>query len=376
MTAVAALFALLRVAVAAHGHVGGLVVAGADFVSPTRYTHGVPIRLGTGYDGQFYYRMALNPLKWSRTAYGIHFDTLGRLDRVAYPALVWLTSVGQRAAVPVMMVVVNVAALGVLAGLCSSLARQAGRHPLWGLLLAGSFGFLWSLSRDLTELTEAVFVVAGLVAIRGGRPVVAGAVLSVAVLAREPALIIVAAIFVARAWALWGWRRHRPGAEHWRPGAADAAWLMPVMAFAAWQVALRLGTGAVLILTSGQNNSGLPFVGLADGFVHYAERLPSLASLLWFGELGVLAVVGALAAFSLSTSKAAVHERVAWVAAALLAVSLTRAVYLGDVGFRSLDDFFLLSGVLLLFSRVRLDLAGVLVAGAWCVVALQLVLFI
>jgi hypothetical protein len=315
---------------------------------------------------------------------------------VAYPSIVWLASAGQQAVTPTMMIVVNVAALGALAGLCAALSRQAGRHLLWGLLLAGFFGFLWTLSRDLTELTEAVFVVAGLVAVRAGRPVVAGVMLGIAVLAREPALLVVGALVLARAWALLQGRRAAPaaGSAGRAPeaggvapglgrvdrvrghGPPDAAWVIPVAAFAAWQLALRTGTGIFPALTSGNNNAGVPFIGLVDGFGHYLDRLPRLASLLWFGELAVLALLGTLAAISLRHSTAALHERIAWVAAALLAVSLTKGIWLGDVGFRSLDDFWLLSGVLVLSSRLRLDLAGLVVAGAWCVVCVELVLFI
>jgi hypothetical protein len=399
---VAVVFVLLRVVIAAHGHVDGLVVAGAAHVSRTPYTSDLPIRQGTGYDGQFYFRLALDPLDWSSQAFGIRLDTLGRLDRVTYPAIVWLVSAGQRAAVPVMMPVVNIVALAALAMLCAALSRHAGRHPLWGLLVAGFFGFLWSLGRDLTELTEAVFVVAGLLAVRQGRPFVGGLMLSAAVLAREPALVVVGALFVSRVWVLTHPRTatapgtRGPGNGTAGSGAdghlgdraagsitrliggADAAWALPVVAFAAWQLALRAVTGTFPVLTSGNNNVGVPLAGLAGGVAHYGARLPHIPSLLWFGELGVLVLVGTMAAASLrsGTSAALLHERIAWAVAGVLALTLTKGIWLGDVGFRSLDDFYLLSGVLLLFSRVRLDLVGLAVSAAWCVVAFELVLFI
>jgi hypothetical protein len=300
------------------------------------------------------------------------------------------------------MPVVNMVALATLATLCAALSRRAGRHPLWGLLVAGFFGFLWSLGRDLTELTEAVFVVAGLLAVRHGRPVVAGLMLSAAVLAREPALVVVGALFASRLWVLSHPRAGPgPGGHHpdngaagsgtggqpddrasgsgTRPiGRADAAWALPVVAFAAWQLALRAVTGTFPVLTSGNNNVGVPLAGLASGVAHYGARLPHIPSLLWFGELGVLVLVGALAAASLRsrTSTSLLHERIAWVVAGVLALTLTKGIWLGDVGFRSLDDFYLLSGVLLLSSRVRLDLVGLAVSTAWCVVAFELVLFI
>jgi len=375
-------FVALRTLVAAHGHIGGLVVAGSNYVSPGRYTEGVPIRAGAGYDGQFYYRLALDPLDWSRRAFGIRFDTFGRLDRVAYPAIVWLVSAGQYSAAHIMMPLVNIAALAFLAGSAAALAREAGRHAMWGLLLAGFWGFLWVLSRDLTELTEATSLVAALLAIRKARPIVAGILLAVAVLAREPALLVVGTVLLARAGAMTPWvpraaaRTQAPALAQPRPGMADAVWVIPVLAFAGWQLALRARIGVFGVLTSGQNNLGVPLAGFAGGFVHYLERLPSIASLLWVGELAVLALVGTMAAISLSKSTAALHERLAWAGSVVLAVLLVKGIWLGDVGFRSLDDFFVLSGVLLLFSRLRLDLAGLAVAGAWVVVALELVLFI
>ena len=152
--------------------------------------------------------------------------------------------------------------------------------------------------------------------------------------------------------------------------------MIPLAAFGAWQVALRAGTGMWALLTSGNNNTSTPLIGLAHGFVHYVNGLPETGSLVWFGELAVLALVGTLAAISLRNNTAPLHERIAWVATALLAVSLTKAIWLGDVGFRSLDDFWLMSGVVLLSSRLRLHLAGLVVAGAWCAVFVELVLFI
>ena len=384
VSGVAALWVALRVLIAAHGHIGGLVVAGSRYVSPTPYTRGVPIRPGTGYDGQFYFRLALGPLDWGRQAFGVTLDSLGRLDRVTYPAIVWALSAGQPSAVAVMMVVANVAAMGVLAGLCAALARTAGRHPLWGLLIGGFWGFLWTLGRDLTELTEAVFVVAGLLALRHRRPVLAGVLLAAAALAREEALAVAGAVLMARLWEVMAGRRRqrRPQPPSWQPTTvtggrwADAAWAIPAGAFAAWQLALRAATGSFPIRASGNANSGLPLVGAIGGLVNHLEHPAHVASVLWLGELVVLVFMGVMAARSLRTSTALLHEKLAWALSGLLALSLAKDIWLGNVGFRSLDDFYLLSGVLVLSSRLRPDILGAAVGGAWAVVAIELVLFI
>ena len=75
--------------------------------------------------------------------------------------------------VPYMLVAVNVAALTALAALGAVIARQGGRHAAWGLLLPAYFGLVTSLSRDTAEPVAAAFLVAGLLAIRARRPVLA-----------------------------------------------------------------------------------------------------------------------------------------------------------------------------------------------------------
>jgi hypothetical protein len=371
-TLAAACFCALRILVAGHGNPGSFVVAGTEHVRLTHYTSSLPVTRGSGYDGQFYYRLALSPADWARNAFGINLDNLGRLDRVTYPALVWLASAGgQVAAVPAMMVAVNVAAFGALAGLGAALAEEVGEHPLWGFLPASFFGFLWSASRDLTELTEATLVVAGLLLLRKRQPAAAGVVFSAAALAKESALVVAGAVFLARAWGIARGRE--------RPGAADAAWLFPGAAFLGWQLLLKAGTGTFPALGAGGANMGPPFAGLVGGAGHYIGRLPQVASLLWVSEAAVLLAVALGATISLAGTTAALHERIAWAGSMFLAVVLAKAIWLGDVGFRSLDDLWLFSSVLLLCSRsqqlARL-LAALFAAAAWCVVALELVLFI
>ena len=118
-----------------------------------------------------------------------------RLQRIGYPALAWLASFGQHAWTPVALVVVNVLALGAIGLVGGTLARDGGRPALWGLLLAGYFGFFISLGCDLTEPVAAACLLGGILAYRRGRPAVAG--------------------------LLFGWFSGRlPGLLSWRPASA------------------------------------------------------------------------------------------------------------------------------------------------------------
>ena len=384
---VALVFAVMRALVAAGGNVAGFIIVGEAHSHRAALPHGVPVYPLTGYDGEFYYRLALNPLTWRHVAFGITLDAPYRISRIGYPALAWLASGGRHALVPYTLVAVNIVGVAVLAGCATALARHAGRRAVWGLAIAGYWGFLWTLGRDTTEIVAAAALLGGLLAIRRERFVVAGAALAVGALARETVLVFVGAIFVAR---MIGWgraalaeRRGSPGAgsdagdlTRRGPGWADAIWALPGLAFVGWQSAVWARLGSFPVLSSDTSNSGTPFAGLIDGVRHYVPALPSRAALAWVVELAVLVIVVASAALAWRTSQAMLHERLAWIGYGGLAIVLQGPIWLGDVGFRSLDEVFLLSGVLLLFSTRRMGWQAWLIAGTWCAVCIQTILYI
>jgi hypothetical protein len=378
------LVAAARIIVAGHGNVASFIVVGSAHVR-ARVPAGVPIASGQGYDGQFYYRMALGPLNFNHTAYGIRMDTLSRFERIAYPALAWLVAGGRGWLVPWSLVIVNVIALTCLGALGAVIAREAGRHSWWGLALPGYFGFAWVLSRDLAEIVTATFVVAGVVALRHNRVGLAATAFSAAVLSRETTLIVVALLALERPLSTIRARivdrRNGPAPVIAAPTtqgdpARAVTWVLPCVAFVGWQLVTRLAIGSWPLLTSGQRNLDVPFVGLVRGFSHYLGRVPSTAAALWFGELLILGVVVVAAAMALRTTTARLYERAAWLAYGLLALTLAPGIWLGDVGFRSLDDLYVFSCIVLLSSKQRLTVPGFLVAGSWVVVAVELVRFI
>ena len=128
-TLAALAFALARWQTWAHGSIGRFILVGRHFATPAQLPHGMPVAPTYGYDGQFFYRLALNPLNFSPTAYGITMDRPYRYMRIGYPALTWLVSLGQHFLVPIMLVAVNVAAVGALGylGAVFATAGQAAR---------------------------------------------------------------------------------------------------------------------------------------------------------------------------------------------------------------------------------------------------------
>src|SRR5580704_10779986 len=201
-------FVLARLQTWAQGNIGRFILVGRHFATPAQLPPGIPVAPTYGYDGQFFYRLALNPFNFRPIAYGIRVDQPYRYMRIGYPWLTWLVSVGQHVLVPVMLVVINVAAIGVMGFLGGVFARQGGRHALAGLVLPAYFGLITSVSRDTAEPLSAACLLGGLLAIRARRPLLAGLLLAYGVLTRESVLVAVAAVGMVE--VVGAIRRRRP----------------------------------------------------------------------------------------------------------------------------------------------------------------------
>ncbi|MGH8989331.1 MAG: hypothetical protein ACRDXC_12200 [Acidimicrobiales bacterium] len=352
-------FVLGRLFVVAKADMSRFVMAGSHFVNAAEVPNGLHVFSGSGYDGQFYYRLALDPADLARSAFGITLDSWFRIQREGMSVLAWLASGGQHQLVPEAIVAVNLSALVALGWLSGLVARDAGRHAGWGMLLAGYWGFLFSIGRDLPEVVASCFLVGGLVALRRARPVLAGVVLACAVLTLETTLDVVVAIALV---ALFQILRHRRP-----PGASDVAWVLPGLAFVGWQLTGWAVTGFLPMRSDAGDNLGLPIVHMVGAVFHYATHLTSPSSLVWLGELFVLGVVTVMAAWSLLRSRAPAWEKSAWVVASLVALSLARGVWYGLATFRGFEDVYLLSVIVLIGSRRRLRVPAALVAAAWAV---------
>ena len=361
----ALVFVLARLHDAAHGDITRFVRAERAFARPARVPHGLFVYAANGYDGQFYYRLALNPLNLHHTAYGITIDTPFRFQRIGYPVLAWLASGGQHALVPAAMVAVNVAAMTAIGLLGGVFARAAGRHALWGALLASYAGLVSALGRDLTEPAGAALMLGGLLALRRRQPVLAGLLLACAALTRETALVVVCAIGLARLVQI-ALRRARPG---W----AEFAWLAPLAAFGAWQLVLRRATGGFTLLASLSSNGkgGLP----GSAFWHALRVNAGLLSTsqgtqadVWFVEVATLLLFAAAALTALRATTVPAHERIAFAAFVIELAFLSHYVWGGFADLRSVNEVYLLA-VLILLAAPRRRLGALSAAAAATLIA-------
>lgn len=206
----AAVIALVAGRWAWHGRDwSAFIVAGNAFVAPQSTP--TPIRLAseTGYDGQFYYRLAIEP--WTRTiaAHGVRLDVPAwRAQRIVYPTLAWLVSAGDARRVPVALVVVNVAAITLASLAIARLARDFGQSPSWGLIVLAAPGAMLGLARDLAEPSALLFVCCALLAAPMHQHLKLAVWLTLAALTRETTLcatlaLAVAVVLAPNRWRFW-----------------------------------------------------------------------------------------------------------------------------------------------------------------------------
>jgi hypothetical protein len=340
----------------AHRQLSAFMLLGQHWITdPSALPPGLVSQPGSGYDGQFFYRLALNPADLATTAYGISVDTPYRFIRDGYPFLAWLLSFGQQELVPLSLVVVNVLAIAAMGLTGGMLARDSGRHALWGLLLAGYFGLVTTLTRDTAEAVGAAFLLAGLVALRSRprRPILAGLLLGYGALSRETAIIVPVAFLVVR---LAGLPRRR------RLNRDDLGWAIPIVMFTAWQVIVYAATGSVALLADKAANAGAPLAAPASAiswnFGHLGFHSISYTD-EWALEFILVALVVACALAALGSTSAPVYERLAFVIYIVEICVITPSTWSSlTADMRSFIEVWLL-GLLVLFStknrpRIRL----------------------
>ncbi len=214
------------------------VQAGDLFVDAAR-TEG-PVRIGhpsNGYDGQFYYRMAVAPFSFAPVAGGVHFDVpVYRSQRFLYPLLAWLASLGRPALAPAALFGVNLLGIGAIAAAALRLARAIHLPAAAALAIVLWPGFTVALTHDTSEIVSEAFLVVALLCYARQRTVGYALLGAAATLTRETTALVFGGVLLAdvvRA-LTGGFAR---GTARRRTLLCDLALLLPLVA---WHEALPL----------------------------------------------------------------------------------------------------------------------------------------
>ena len=251
-----------------HFDISRLVVAGDRFFSVKNLTYPITVEHHSdGYDGQFFYRLALDPATTRQVDFGISMEAhpAVRAQRILYPAAAWALSLGRGGLVPYTLVLVNLLAIAALARAAVLLATHFGMPARLGLLIPFYPGFVLSICRDTAEIVATALAICGMVAATKGRWLSAALLASAAMLARETTLLylvgfgLVALVEAARR------RAFDPRIVYC---------LVPLAAFIVWQAALRAIWGTLPFDDIGHHDlSILPLVDYTRGVAGYASAM-------------------------------------------------------------------------------------------------------
>src|SRR5438105_8440946 len=272
-------------------------MAGHVYTHRAQLPRGLLLVPSAGYDGQFYYRLALDPANWNHTAFGITMDQSYRYTRLGYPVLAWIFSLGQHQLVPVVLVVLNLFGVAAMAMLGGAFARQSGRHALWGLAFAAYFGLVISVGRDTAEPLAEACMLGGLLAYRRANPsgtpmyLLAAGLFAFGAITRETILLAPAAIAVTRLIAI---ARRRDN-----PALADLTWVVPAAVYGLVEVAVHFAVkGEFPLLANSNRNLATPFTAMVHALkydvvnINTSHLSPIDIALLEYATVAVFILAG------------------------------------------------------------------------------------
>lgn len=237
------------------GDPAAMIVPGAMFVDTALLPPNAYVFQGSGYDGQFNFYLAQDPLLTGKAAHR-NRKTAHDIDHIAYryqrillPALGWLTSWGHPRVLEWTLPMINLVAVLAAGFLLARFLALRGRSPWLSLVYMLSIGVVVGVTNDLADPLAASLFVAGAIWWVEERPALAIAALTACLLARELYLIPVASVIALELLL----RRRRA-----------LAWLIPLVVFGAWQVYLRLALASPVVPSDAARPSPIPLLGAAQ----------------------------------------------------------------------------------------------------------------
>jgi hypothetical protein len=327
------------------------IVTGITFYDQSKAPQQLIARSRTGYDGQFYYRLALHPLSNERTAYGIRIDNPSyRAQRVLYPVLVHVLALGKASWIPWSMIIVNYLAICGLALSSAQFAQRFEVSALYGLAIPFLPSVLLGFARDLPDPLAISLTVFALLLLHSRRIKLAAFVLTLTVMARETTVVLAGALFIH---SVWRSRRERSG---WSDGLVL---LLPIATYVLvqWWMFLRWGEFGVV---TGRWNLSYPLSTLLWFVAHRVLRLLIWSPLHFLHRLflvGELAFLGELLLFAVLTVRRSAADqgvKLSWLCYLVLAVSFSNYIWVEDWAYmRGCGELLVLSLIILLGARDR-----------------------
>jgi hypothetical protein len=304
---------------------------------------------GDGYDGQFFTRYAINPFAFEKTAYGITVDEpLYRNQRVFYPMVVWLLSMGNAKAIPFTMVLVNALAFLFLIIGFKKIIVHYHANPNLILLPFFVFGLYMSLARNLSEIVELCLFTWLFFSVIKRKLAITIALATCAIFTRETSIISVGPILLGSAIYHLNNKKYLQVLIHG----------LPIVLYALWRLYLQQ-TITASSAAVGYQHIGLPFVGMWQGLmanINFTTNTLVMASAffvaywVWQIWLVIITIQALIKTSSTLETKALALAFLLWL---ILAIVFNFTVWADDWGFVRVFAIWNLGSMLLLATKNR-----------------------
>ncbi|MCO6500415.1 MAG: hypothetical protein J5I47_08580 [Vicingus serpentipes] len=257
------------------------IVAGSDFVNEQTVNPTTIVNDGQGYDGQFFYRYAHHPLNKNKTAYGVTVDHIEyRIQRIVYPATVWLFSFGgNKNLIPFYLVFVNVLLFIGLFYLFLRICEIKTIDKNYALLPLFLFGAYMSLARDTSEIFEVFFFVLAIYAIIVDKSYLFVLSIFLSIFSRETSIVATAPLTL-----LYGLKILKSTKLNTFVVIRLITLTFPFIAVLLWKYYLHQNIGSEKLVDGSQNIS-FPFHGIFHGIlssINFSTPKNILETFFWF----------------------------------------------------------------------------------------------
>ena len=321
------------------------VTAGYTFCDPSLAPQGLRISTRHGYDGQFYYRLALDPFTNERVDYGITIDNPPyRQQRIFYPVLAHILALGRTSWVPWSMILVNYLAVCGLAFSAARFAELFAMPAIYGLAIPFFPGVLLALDRDLPDPLAISLMLFSLYLLHSRRITFAACILALAVLTRETVILLAAALFVHATWrALW---RQTAWTE-------SVLLVIPLATYTVWQLWIFARWGTFGPAAGSRNLDGVPLKSAGILLIQAVQSALAFHPFLVV-ELLFLGAMTSVAAIVSIRSTVDPGVKLAWLMYVALAAFLSGAVWVEDWAFmRGCAELMVLGFIIVIGARER-----------------------
>lgn len=330
-----------------HFSPSAFICFGEKFVAQeSRSIHSVEKISPSGYDGQFFYRLALDPFTHKATDFGITIDNPPyRQQRIIYPLIARLLAAGNPSSTIIILVLINYLSICGITFVSAKLFQQLNADSVTALIISFYPGFLISLSRSLCEPPAIFFMFLGLYLFFTKKYLPAAIILSLAILTRETTLMV-----AAGAGLCWFKNLVRKGRDETNR-IPVFFFLIPICTYVCWQYYLFHVWDVFPVLSTKGGNIGEPFNGLIAALLTLLS-FQGIHHLLYLAEI-IWIVIFALYCATLIPDTVK-YVAIVWVLYGLLSITFSINIWDNHHGFyRALTEFHMLGIVIVALSKSR-----------------------